>query len=111
MLRLTLRGKSTLDRLPELAALLREITLSPVFNDKDRFLQLALERKSGLESSQIPAGHMTAMYRAASGLSLSGRCNELLKGTEPAVFHPCTDRPGQKKIGIQSSWPWKHSMP
>ncbi len=85
-LRLTLRGKSTLAHLPDLAALLREVTLTPVFDDQERFLQLALELKSGLESALVPAGHMTAMYRASAGLSMSGRCNELLKGPSQLFY-------------------------
>ena len=66
--------------------MLREVTLTPVFDDQERFLQLALELKSGLESALIPAGHLTAMYRASAGLSMSGRCNELLKGPNQLFY-------------------------
>lgn len=55
--RLFLRGKAMADRAGDLLEILRDLLLSVRLDDQERFRQMVLEEKAGLEANVVPAGH------------------------------------------------------
>jgi Zn-dependent M16 (insulinase) family peptidase len=97
---LVVRGKGTVDQLPELADIITDILLEPEFNNQAKFRQMVLESKSGLEAGLVGSGHrfsggrLSAMDNTAAfisekmgGLSYLSFLRELLKKVD-------TDWPG-----------------
>jgi Zn-dependent M16 (insulinase) family peptidase len=83
---LFLRGKSMTHKTGELLAILQDLLLQPNLDQKDRFLQLALEEKTRLESSLIPAGYLVIDARMRAGFDEAGWLQEQVHGVEYLVF-------------------------
>ncbi len=83
---LMLRGKATMEKMPELLDILEEILSSTDFGNRDRFVQMAVEAKSRLERRLAPAGHATAGARLRARYTLAGSVGERLRGLSQLFF-------------------------
>jgi Zn-dependent M16 (insulinase) family peptidase len=83
---LFLRGKSTAERVGDLVALLRDILVSPHFNNRERIHQLVLEQKASVEAHIIPAGSRMARLRLAASQHQSGLAEERMFGVSYLEF-------------------------
>jgi len=84
--RLVLRGKATMEKMPELLDILEEILSSTDFGNRERFTQMAIEAKSRLERRLAPAGHATAGSRLRARYTLAGSVGERLRGVSQLFF-------------------------
>jgi Zn-dependent M16 (insulinase) family peptidase len=83
---LFLRGKSNVKKMGSLMAILKDLLTLPNLDQKDRFLQLALEEKSRKEAGLIPGGHRVINQRLRSGFDEAGWLEEKLGGVEYLQF-------------------------
>jgi presequence protease len=83
---LFLRGKSTIDRVGELLAILRDVLLDTKFDDKERFRQIVLTEKAARETALIPAGHSVVDARLNARFHISGWAAEQIGGIEYLFF-------------------------
>ena len=83
---LFLRGKATAPRTPEMLAIFRDVLLETDFRGRDRFRQIVLEEKAGMEASIVPAGSRVADTRLRAGYCPAGAYNEQLKGVSQLFF-------------------------
>ncbi len=81
-----LRGKSTLEKAPDMADILEELLAEARFDDEERLRQLLQEELAGLEERVIPMGHRMALSRVMARLSESGRLNEFFNGVSQLLF-------------------------
>ncbi|NOH02380.1 MAG: peptidase M16 [Chloroflexi bacterium] len=77
---LMIRGKSTMSQANEMLGILRDVLLTAKFDDKERFKQIVLEEKAGLESGLAPAGHRFANMRLRAQFGGAGWVNEQTHG-------------------------------
>lgn len=80
VIKLFIRGKSTVAQAPELLAILKDVLLTTNFNNRRRLKQIVLEEKAGLESSLIPGGHSVVNTRLRSQFDEAGWANDQMKG-------------------------------
>lgn len=83
---LFLRSKAIASQSKELLLLLEDILLQPLFEDKERFRQIVLEEKSGMESGLIPSGHRVVNNRLKSHFSQSSWATEQMSGLDYLFF-------------------------
>jgi hypothetical protein len=76
----TLRAKAMADKAGELLDLARDVLLSARLDDRDRFLQMALETKSGMEAGVVGAGHSFAGTRLDAQRGVAGWVSEQMGG-------------------------------
>jgi hypothetical protein len=77
---LMIRGKSTMSQANEMLSILRDVLLTAKFDDKERFKQILLEEKAGIESGLAPAGHRFANMRLRAQFGGAGWVNEQTHG-------------------------------
>jgi len=75
-----IHSKTVINRLPDLTDLLNDILSMPNFDNKERFRQMALEEKAGIEHQLIPSGHGFVGARLRANFSMSGWLSELTGG-------------------------------
>ncbi len=63
---LFLRGKATIPKVGELFNILRDVLLTTRLDNRERFRQMVLEEKAGVEHSLIPQGHQVVNLRLRS---------------------------------------------
>jgi Zn-dependent M16 (insulinase) family peptidase len=80
VLKLILRGKSTVSQVAELLNILKEILLTTNFDNQERFKQIVLEEKAGLESGLIPGGHAFVNSRLGAQFSEAGWAEDQMSG-------------------------------
>jgi len=83
---LFLRSKSTVDQAEKLSGLLKDIFLSAKLDDAERFKQIVLEEKAGIESGLIPSGHMVVHGRLTSKFHETGWLAEKMEGLDFLFF-------------------------
>ncbi|MFW5836384.1 MAG: insulinase family protein, partial [Desulfovibrionaceae bacterium] len=83
---LFLRGKSTQERLPELADILQDVLLNARFTNKRRLASMVLEAKAARERWLTTSGHAAASLRLRAGLTPSGAVSERMAGVENLRF-------------------------
>ncbi|MBZ0300474.1 MAG: insulinase family protein [Anaerolineae bacterium] len=83
---LFLRGKGTMTQTQDLLDILRDILLTVNFDDRERFLQIALESKAGKESGLVPGGHGVANSRLKAQFSESDWVSEQMGGVSYLFF-------------------------
>jgi len=81
-----LRGKAMLDQTGELLDLMKEALLEARLDDRERFRQMVLEEKSGLESGLVQAGHRIINTRMKAHFDESGWAVEQLYGVSQLFF-------------------------
>ncbi len=83
---LFLRSKVMVYKMSALFTILSDILLLPNFNDKERFRQILLEEKSGMEAGLIPSGHRVVNNRLKSQYSTSAWMTEQMSGVDYLFF-------------------------
>ncbi len=83
---LFLRGKAMISKVGALLSLLEEILGSANLEDRERFRQIVLEEKAGLEASLLPAGHQWVAARLRAGLDEAGWAQEQMGGITYLFF-------------------------
>ncbi len=78
--KLVLRGKSTVEKVPELLDILDEIISGADLGNRERFAQMALEAKSRIERRLAPSGHATASSRLRARYNVAGYVSERMRG-------------------------------
>jgi presequence protease len=84
--RLALRGKATVEYTSDLLTIMRDVMTDASFLDRDRFRQIVLSSKAGIESALAPAGHAFANKRLGAHLSLAGWIGEQTGGISYLFF-------------------------
>jgi len=84
--KLFLRGKATMDKAPDLLAILGDALLSARLTDKERFSQMALETKARTERSLISAGHAAASSRIRARFGRAAWASEQMRGLSNLFF-------------------------
>ena len=97
--RFFLRGKCMVNRTSELLDILKDILLTPNFDNRERFKQIALEHKSEMETSLVPRGHSAVMSRLKSRHNEAHWASEQLGGVDSLFFVR------QLVEQIDSDWP------
>ena len=78
--RFLVRSKAMAGQAEQLLEIARDLLLSARFDDKDRFLQMALEEKAGLEAGLVPGGHRVVGLRLRSQFDESSWISEQISG-------------------------------
>ncbi|MGC8855480.1 MAG: insulinase family protein, partial [Anaerolineae bacterium] len=81
-----LRGKALLSQANDLLAILRDVLLTARFDDGERFKQILLEEKAGMESGLIPSGHMVVNRRLRARFTVADRFSEQSGGVSYLFF-------------------------
>ncbi|MFW5792212.1 MAG: insulinase family protein [Desulfohalobiaceae bacterium] len=81
-----LRGKAVQERVPDLLDICRSVLTDCRLDDRDRFLQLVLEEKSGLEQHLVPAGHQVVNSRLKARFSKADQAREQMGGVSQLLF-------------------------
>ena len=83
---LFIRSKVMNTQTNSLFAILKDIIFKPKFDDKERFRQILLEEKSGMEAGLIPSGHRVINNRLKSHFSESAWATEKFSGLDYLFF-------------------------
>jgi len=81
-----LRGKAMVSQVSELLAILRDILRTARLGNRERFRQMVLEEKSGMESSLAYAGHRIVGSRLSSRFNEADWANEQMNGVSSLFF-------------------------
>ncbi len=84
--RLFLRGKSLPENIQELYNIIKDIIQDVNLDNRERFKQILLEEKSGMEQSIVPAGHRFAGMRIKARYSESDWAQEHMSGITYLLF-------------------------
>jgi len=77
---LMMRGKAMSDQVPQLVAIMQELSLMVDFDNKERVVQLLRQAQAGQRSQLLSSGHMVSALRLGSQASESGWINEQWRG-------------------------------
>ncbi len=83
---LFLRGKAVASQSAALLGILKDILLAARLDNRERFKQIVLEEKSGLEAGLLPGGHMVVNRRLRARFSESDWVSEQVSGIEQLFF-------------------------
>ena len=81
-----LSGKATADQAPDMLDILRDMLLTTQLDNQERFRQLVLKAKAGMESSLIPAGHTIVNQRLRAPFAESSWLAEHTGGVSYLFF-------------------------
>ncbi|MBN2044761.1 MAG: insulinase family protein [Anaerolineales bacterium] len=84
--RLVVRGKSTMNQVGEMLAIMEDILLTTQYDNQDRFRQILTERKARKEASLVPGGHRVVDQRLSASHSAAGWLAEQTGGIENLFF-------------------------
>ena len=84
--KLTFRGKCMIERSEEFFAILRDMLLDVKLDDRERFRQMALEEKAGMERRIVPNGHQMANLRIRAHFSEGDWAAEQMSGISYLLF-------------------------
>ncbi len=83
---LFLRGKCLPDKVSDMLEILRDILLDVNLDNQERFKQLVLEEKAGVEEALIPAGHRVVGLRLKSRYCEADWAQEHMSGVSYLLF-------------------------
>ena len=83
---LFLRGKAMVERVAELTAIVREVLLEGRLDDRERFLQMALEERASAEAGLVPGGHRVVSTRLRAQFDETGWLAEQMRGLSYLFF-------------------------
>jgi Zn-dependent M16 (insulinase) family peptidase len=83
---LFLRGKATLEHTDDLLAIMRDVLLDVQLDNRDRFRQMVLEERAGLEAGLIPGGHGVVNSRLRSRFDEADWAGEQMGGVSYLFF-------------------------
>ncbi len=96
---LFLRGKVMADRSADLVAIVRDVLLESCFDDRERFLQMALEERADEEAGLVPGGHRVVSMRLKAKFDETAWISEHMRGLSYLFFlRRLVDE-------IESDWP------
>ncbi len=84
--RLFLRCKSLPDKIPDMLGILKDILTQVNLKNRERFRQLVLEEKAGMEQALIPAGHRFVAMRLKARYSEADWVQEHMSGVSYLLF-------------------------
>lgn len=97
--RLVVRAKAVSRRVGDMLAIVQDALTLARFDDRERFRQMVLEEKAGLEHALVPSGHHFVGLRLRSRFNLADSLQERMGGIENLLFlRDLSDR-------IDSDWP------
>jgi Zn-dependent M16 (insulinase) family peptidase len=83
---LMLRGKAMADKTQDLLGIFKDILLTVNLNDRERFKQLVLQRKTRIERALPFSGHSIAASRVQAQLDIVSWVDEQMGGAESLFF-------------------------
>jgi Zn-dependent M16 (insulinase) family peptidase len=83
---LFLRGKAVASQSAALLEILKDILLTARFDNPERFKQIVLEEKSGMEAGLLPGGHMVVNRRLRARFNEADWVSEQLNGLDQLFF-------------------------
>ncbi|MCA9953812.1 MAG: insulinase family protein [Anaerolineales bacterium] len=83
---LFLRGKATMNQAHEMLDIMRDVLLTVSLDNPERFRQMVLRAKAGLESGLVPSGHAVVNRRLRSYFSESAWASEQMGGIDYLFF-------------------------
>lgn len=83
---LFLRGKALGGQTGKLLDILTDVLTSPRLDNRERFRQIVLEEKAGLEQMLIPAGHQVVAMRLKARFTEAGWVQEHMSGISHLIF-------------------------
>jgi presequence protease len=96
---MVLRGKATYDQVDDLLAIAHDVLLTARMDNRERFKQLVLEEKAGLEAGFAPSGHRFAAARLRARYNASDWAAEISGGVSYVFWiRELVNR-------IESDWP------
>jgi Zn-dependent M16 (insulinase) family peptidase len=81
-----LSGKAVPEKVPELLSILKDVILTARLDNRERFKQMALEEKAGLEARLVPGGNGFVDLRLKSALTEAGSIAERMGGIGYLLF-------------------------
>jgi hypothetical protein len=81
-----LRSKATLDKADELLAILQDVLLTARLDNRERFKQIVLEDKAGLEAGLTPNGHRVVNTRLRARFREADWVSEQMSGVSQLFF-------------------------
>ncbi|MCX5850493.1 MAG: insulinase family protein, partial [Deltaproteobacteria bacterium] len=84
--RMFLRGKAMNDRVGDLCDIIREVLTTVRLDNRERFMQMALEEKARHEQSVVPGGHHMVNARLRAHFSEAGWLGEEMNGVSYLFF-------------------------
>ncbi len=81
-----LRGKATVEHAADLLGIFGDLLSDLNLDNRERFLQMALEARARLESALVPAGHQFASRRLSAHLHTAGWAGEQMSGLDALAF-------------------------
>jgi hypothetical protein len=84
--RFFLRGKAMVDQVGDLVDIVGDVLLTVRLDNRERFLQMALEDKAGEEAGLIPAGHSVVALRLRSAFDEAAWISEQMEGISYLFF-------------------------
>jgi Zn-dependent M16 (insulinase) family peptidase len=90
---LFVRGKATVDHVGDLFAIVRDVLTALKLDDRERFRQILLEEKAGIEGRLVPQGHGFALGRLLAAYDEADWAEEQLGGVTYLQFlQRCAER-------------------
>lgn len=83
---LFLRGKAMVERVADLTAIARDVLLEGRLDDRERFLQMALEERASAEAGLVPGGHRVVSTRLRAQFDETGWLAEQMRGLSYLFF-------------------------
>lgn len=83
---LFLRGKAMVDRVADLTAIVCDVLLEGRLDNRERFLQMALEERASAEAGLVPGGHRVVATRLRAQFDETGWLAEQMRGLSYLFF-------------------------
>ncbi len=83
---LILRGKSTMEQTEDMLDIMRDVLLTVNLDSPERFKQMVLEDKAGMEGGLVPGGHRVVNARLRSQLNEANWVSEQMDGITNLFF-------------------------
>jgi Zn-dependent M16 (insulinase) family peptidase len=84
--RMVMRAKAVGERVEDMLAIVGDALTTTRFDDRERFRQMVLEEKAGLEHALVPSGHHFVGLRLRSRFNLADSLQERMGGVAYLLF-------------------------
>ncbi|MDY0273873.1 MAG: insulinase family protein [Desulfomicrobium sp.] len=84
--RLVIRSKAVSNRIGQMLAIIQDALLLPHFDQPERFYQMLLEERAGLEHAIVPSGHHFVGLRLRAGHNVADLLQERMSGLAYLFF-------------------------
>ncbi len=96
---LFLRGKGLMHQTDDLLAIMRDVLLTVKLDNRERFRQMVLDSKAGMEAALVPSGHGFVNTRLGARFNESGWLDEQMGGVSYLFFLR------QLAKDVEENWP------